>query len=104
MKNNSKLDELRYLSGKTEAGQAVVEYVLVLAIVAAIAAAAVLAFRREGLGRKLTAPLTQEFQKTYRYGKKTVKGFEDPEGPDDHPRAEAPVGKNFRLFINPGNR
>lgn len=87
-----------------ESGQAVIEYVLMLAI--ALTGFLVVA---RGLSvlkieERLMRPLSVTYAKTYRYGHPEASGYEDEEGPKRHPRISIPGTDNFRIFINSGNR
>lgn len=85
---------------KNEEGQGLTEYILLLAIVASGYLLLVKGMSRIGLAQKLMTPLTQDFASAYRYGHPKAKGFDDPGGPEKHPRIEG--GKDgFRIFINP---
>ncbi len=81
-----------------ESGQAVVEYILLLAIVTSIFIVVSKGLTRAGLTKLLMKPLREDFSRAYQYGHPKALGFDDG-GPKNHPRAE---GENsFRLFINP---
>lgn len=83
-----------------ESGQALVEYILLLAIIVGIYMLVVKGFSEYQIAKKLTARITGPFTRTYRYGHPQTRGYEDGT-PKKHPRV--PVGEdNFRIFINPG--
>lgn len=81
-----------------EQGQAVVEYILMIAFIVMIYVMVANMMSRSGLDRRLYAALTGPFAATYQYGYSKVKGF-DQGGPEFHPRAVG--GNNFRIFTNP---
>lgn len=90
--------------GNDQSGQAVIEYVLMLAI--ALTAFLVVA---RGLSvlkveERLMRPLSQSYAKTYQYGHPEASGYGDEDGPKRHPRAVVPGSDNFRIFINSGAR
>ena len=84
-----------------DSGQAVIEYVLLLAASVSFYFIVVGGITRIWLGARLMRPLTQDFARTYRYGLPNAKGYDDG-GPEHHPRAFG--GNNFRLFINPDGK
>lgn len=77
-------------------GQAVTEYILLLAVVVGFFALIVRWVNTSGLALKLASVATGSFKASYRYGHPKAKGFDDG-GPENHPRA----GTNFRIFLNP---
>jgi Flp pilus assembly pilin Flp len=94
----TKTPATRMILVKDERGQAVTEYLLMVATILSFYLIAIAALQSYGLASKLTTPITNDFAKTYQYGKNDVLGF-DNGGPKDHPRA---IGSgNFRIFINP---
>lgn len=86
-------------SGSREKGQATLEYILVLGIILLIFAAVMQILTGAGLDKKIMKPITEDFRRAYQFGHPKAKGFEEPGGPDLHPRAEG--GNNFRIFFNP---
>ncbi|MBC7691385.1 MAG: hypothetical protein H7222_06410 [Methylotenera sp.] len=84
---------------RNESGQAVIEYVLLISIIASAFVIVGRGLVDMGLAQKLTRPLREEFARTYQYGHPKGKGFEDG-GPDHHPRAMT-GGTNGRMFLNP---
>jgi hypothetical protein len=85
---------------KDESGQAVVEYILMLSVVATLYILAK-ALSESGIAETMMRPLTQDFARAYRYGHVEAQGFEDG-GPKNHPRASQDTGEgNFRIFLNP---
>ena len=91
--------KLKHKPLQNESGQAVIEYVLLIAVVVTAFVLVMQWVTDIGLAQKLTKPITGTFAATYRYGHPKAKGFEDG-APENHPRA---VGgeNNFRIFINP---
>ena len=85
---------------KNESGQAIIEYVLLLAIIATAFLVASRGLGKLGIADKLTRPVKQDFAAAYRYGHPKAKGS-DEGGFELHPRAIAGGGNNFRIFINP---
>jgi hypothetical protein len=85
---------------RNERGQAVVEYILLVAIIVTFFVGVRRAFERFRIGEALMRPITQEFAAAYQFGHPKAKGF-DNGGPEYHPRA---IGgnNNFRIFFNPG--
>jgi hypothetical protein len=80
----------------SQSGQAITEYILLLAIVATSFILLSLGIGRMGVAQKLTQALVGPFAATYRYGHPKAKGFDDG-GPSMHPMASG--GNNFRIFI-----
>ena len=81
---------------RSDQGQAVLEYILLLIIVVSTAIFINSKLTEMGLMSKLAQPLKTEFASTYRYGYPNAKGPEDDGGPDNHPRA--PKDGNVRIF------
>lgn len=94
MKTQKKSSEIL----NNESGQAVTEYILILASVVSFYVILANFINSYGLGAKLMVPLTGNFAHVYRYGKTTALGFDDG-GPTNHPRIHS--AGNFRIFINP---
>jgi hypothetical protein len=85
-----------------ESGQAITEYLLMLAIIGILFMTVVRGLGDRRLMESITRPITQEFARVYQYGHPKAKGFEDG-GPEYHPRARG--GRNsFRIFINSRQR
>ncbi len=80
--------------GKKENGQALVEYVMVILMVAM--AMGFLFQRMPQIFSILEERITKDFKYTYKYGDKDARGFGDEDGPKRHPRYYRP--NNFRLF------
>lgn len=81
---------------KSKSGQALVEYVVLLAVVAGVI---FLLFKQlPKLFAALEAPLRKDYRFVYKYGDKDTRGFNDEgeTGPVRHPRYSKP--NNFRLF------
>jgi hypothetical protein len=85
-----------------DSGQAITEYVVMIAVVLSFYLIIARFLTSSGLATKLASPIQQDFARTYQYGKPDVLGFSDPGGPKDHPRIQS-TG-NFRLFINPAQQ
>jgi hypothetical protein len=84
---------------KNNQGQAITEYILMVAIVVGSYLIIANGIAKMGLAQKIMANLLGPFAAAYRYGHPLAKGYDDG-GPVNHPRA---VGgeNNFRLFFNP---
>jgi len=82
-----------------EQGQAVLEYILLIAIIVGFYMAVTVGMSKIGLAKKLMLPITGAFAATYQYGHPKAKGY-DNGGPTYHPRAEGGEN-NFRIFFNP---
>lgn len=82
---------------RSEAGQALTEYVLLLAVVVSAYFTLFSWFQKLGLGDKFARPLTDAYAKTYEYGHPKGKGY-DQGTPENHPFSTH--GKT-RFFINP---
>ena len=81
-------------------GQAVTEYILLLAILVSVYTALLNGLMDSGAIDALKKPLEKTFAYTYRYGHPDARGQDDggPTGiPQHHDSA------NFRIFINPPN-
>lgn len=84
---------------RKQEGQALIEYIMLLAIVVTLYALVAKTLSDLGVAKKLTTPITKSFVRTYRYGHPKAAGYEEGT-PKKHPRV--PVGEeNFRIFINP---
>jgi hypothetical protein len=84
---------------KIESGQAVVEYILLLAIVVFLYTLLLNKLGQTNALQAMQKPLTQDFTYTYRYGNVKARGQNDG-GPIDIPQ-QHDSEKNFRIFINP---
>ncbi len=80
---------------KSESGQAVFEYVLLLLLVVVVFITVANGIGKVDVGGKLMKPLSGDFAHAYRYGHPKALGFDDG-GPQKHPRAEG--GDSFRIF------
>ena len=80
-------------------GQAVVEYILLLAIVAGLYSLLLKKLSDSNAINAMKKPFTQEFAYTYRYGSSKARGQDDG-GPVNIPQHHD-LEKNFRIFINP---
>jgi len=87
---------------RSESGQAITEYVMLLLIVLILAGIIREGFRRFGVADQIAAPINKQFAYVYRYGDVKARGFDDG-GPRKHPRAFSGEG-SFRLFLNPGSK
>jgi hypothetical protein len=87
---------------RERSGQATVEYILLLAMVVSLYAAFLRALSEKDVFKKLQAPITNEFAKTYRYGHPKAKGMDDG-GPVNIPTVQSKGydEQNFRIFYNP---
>lgn len=93
--------ELKSRIVRDERGQAVTEYILLLAIIAAGFLAVGQGLSRVGIAQKLLKPINEDFARAYRYGHPKAKGFDDG-GPEYHPRIYTGTGStNFRMFMSP---
>ncbi len=85
-------------SGKpAESGQALTEYVLLVALIALAYLLVVRQFRALQLADRLLDPIRERYATIYRFGHPQAKPPE--EGGAFHPRI--PQGNTIRLFINP---
>lgn len=82
-----------------EDGQALTEYIVMIAIIVGFYVAVATGISKLGIERKLSLTLKGPFAAAYRYGHVKAKGFDDG-GPENHPRASG-GNNNFRLFLNP---
>lgn len=87
------------LNHQNESGQAIVEYILIMAVVVGIFVVVSQGIGRMNLANSLMAPLNKEFANTYKYGHPLAQGW-DEGTPYYHPRITDK--DNFRIFINPG--
>jgi hypothetical protein len=86
---------------KSEEGQSIMEYILLLAIVVFFVGIIFDGLRNFKLVEKVVKqPLQEHYARVYRYGNSKAKGYEDGT-PELHPRIEDPRDNNFRIFINP---
>jgi uncharacterized protein (UPF0333 family) len=87
---------------KNQKGQAITEYILLIAVIVTFYLIVVKGMEKFRLDEKLMTPVTGDFARAYRYGNVKAKGYDDG-GPENHPRAVGGRG-NFRIFISPGQR
>ncbi len=85
---------------RDESGQAVTEYVLLLAITLVFFLALSRGLALFKVEEKIMRPISQSYARAYRYGHPEALGYDDG-GPKKHPRAIAPGTESFRIFINP---
>ena len=79
-----------------ESGQAILEYVMLLAIVVGLFVNISKLLASKDWFSQLTAPITKEFRYTYNYGHPSCRGIED-----GGQKNLALHTDNFRIFINP---
>jgi hypothetical protein len=80
-----------------ESGQALTEYVLLIALITLVYLLVVRQFRALQLADRLLDPIRDRYATIYRFGSPLAKPPE--EGGAFHPRV--PQGNSIRLFINP---
>ena len=85
---------------KNDSGQAVTEYILLLAVVTGLFLLMFKLLPTLGIMKKLATPITGSYAKAYQYGHTRAKGYDDG-GPENHPRATGGGTNNFRIFLNP---
>ena len=83
-----------------QSGQAVVEYIVMLAVVTFFFVIVSRWLTDMDLGTRLNKPIQEDYARAYQYGRVDAKGMEDG-GPLNHARYTQPAGNNFRIFINP---
>jgi hypothetical protein len=88
------------LLARDERGQAVTEYVLLVAIIVAGYALVARRVTESNAMGLLTRPITREYASAYKYGHVKAKGY-DEGSPENHPRVLVDGNNNFRIFINP---
>lgn len=86
----------------SQSGQGLVEYLLLLAIIATAFTLVLKGFDQMKVTDMLMKPITQEFAAVYQYGHPKAKGFENG-SPEYHPLARG-GSTNFRVFFNPGRK
>ncbi|MBU6155017.1 MAG: hypothetical protein KGP28_12000 [Bdellovibrionales bacterium] len=86
-------------------GQAIAEYVMLLAIVVLIYSALLKSLGGSGSFQALRKPFVEQLKYTYRYGHPDARGQEDG-GPRLIPQYSDLGGgtENFRIFINPSKQ
>ena len=85
---------------KSKSGQALVEYVLLLAIVVAAYGIILKALTNSSVMTAMQAPFTKDYKYTYEYWHKDARGGQADGGPLYIPQCSA-TDQNFRIFINP---
>ncbi len=83
---------------KSSSGQAITEYILLLAILVSFYTALVNGLLNSGALTALKKPLEKDFKFTYQFGHPEARGQNDG-GPKYIPQHHDP--ENFRIFINP---
>ncbi|OFZ19710.1 MAG: hypothetical protein A2X94_16785 [Bdellovibrionales bacterium GWB1_55_8] len=91
--------ELRNVNHRDERGQAVVEYILLVALVVMAFTIVAGGMERFKVGEALLKPIREDFARAYKYGHPKTTGF-DEGSPSRHPRVTGGEN-NFRIFINP---
>lgn len=81
-----------------ESGQAAIEYILILTIIASFYVGLMTVIDKANLAEKLAGPIVGSYARVYKYGHPKAKGF-DEGTPEFHPRAV--IDGNIRMFINP---
>ena len=89
---------MEQVKGRRDSGQAVIEYILLLAIIVFIYTLVLNHLTDSNGWAQMKKPLTQDYAFTYRYGHPEARGQEDG-GPKLIPQQHDP--QNFRIFINP---
>ncbi len=84
---------------KSESGQSLVEYILLLMIVVSAYTAIMKLLGNTPVLTALKKPFTQDYKYTYDYGHADARGQSDG-GPIYIPQCSA-ADQNFRIFINP---
>ena len=87
---------------RSDLGQAVVEYIILLAILVGLYGAMIRQLGEREVFKKMQKPLTKDFAATYRYGHPKAKGMDDG-GPVNIPTVQSKGydDQNFRIFYNP---
>ena len=83
---------------KSTSGQAITEYILLLAILVSLYTAFINGLMNSGALAALKKPLEKDFKYTYQFGHPEARGQNDG-GPTKIPQHSDPA--NFRIFINP---
>jgi hypothetical protein len=83
---------------KRKSGQAVVEYIILLAILVSFYSLLLKGLTKSNALNALKKPLEKDFKYTYQYGHPEARGQNDG-GPKYIPQYHDP--QNFRIFINP---
>lgn len=83
---------------KSTSGQAILEYIILLAIVVSLFVMMVKLLADGNAMQKLKSPLEKTYKYTYQYGHPQARGQKDG-GPKNIPQYDK--DKEFRIFINP---
>ena len=89
-----------------KSGQAVVEYILLIAVIVLVFTSAMKRLSDSNVMVNLQKPFTQQFKYTYRYGHPEARGQDDG-GPVNIPQysvSDDGNDHNFRIFINPSKK
>jgi hypothetical protein len=100
LKKTSRPVEAIWGSGTTESGQALTEYIFLLATIVSAFLLILNLSRTLGVGSILQKSYAEPFQALYRTGDAKGRSFEDAKGPNRHARYQACSGC-FRIFFNP---
>ncbi len=84
----------------SRSGQALLEYVILLAIVVSLFVTMTKRLSESNVFARLQKPFQEEFARAYRYGHPDARGQDDG-GPVNLPQYDDTDGRNFRIFINP---
>jgi hypothetical protein len=84
-------------------GQAITEYVLLLAMVVGLYSLLLKGLTQSGMLDRLKTPLEKDFKYTYQYGHPKARGQGDDGGPKYIPQllTDGKTDPDFRIFINP---
>jgi hypothetical protein len=91
--------------GVGRSGQAVVEYILLIAVLVLVFSSAMKRLEDSNVMVNLQKPFTSQFKYTYRYGHPEARGQDDG-GPVNIPQYSSGEENdhNFRIFINPSKK
>ncbi len=90
--------EIGTRSRRSQRGQAVTEYILLVTVILLIYLGVVRVLKQSNILATVTDPVKGDFASAYKYGHPKAKGFDEGR-PINHPRIEDP--QNFRLYLNP---
>jgi hypothetical protein len=85
---------------RSESGQAVSEYIILLAIVTSLVSVVLTFIKSQRLQEKIVRPIREDFRRAYQYGHPKAMGPDEDGGPKYHPRIDQGEG-GFRIFLNP---
>lgn len=94
------------MEGMNRSGQAIAEYIILLAIVVLVYSALLKSLGGSSSFQALRKPFVEQYKYTYRYGHPDARGQDDG-GPVLIPQySDSPGGQgaNFRIFINPSKQ